>query len=176
MGLNVQATRLTEDPWVDIPLLHPLVPLEALDRVKDRQQICVAAIIVDQPGVIERQTREKMALVCNAIIQQGGVKVRCAFWNEHATMLAEKQVNEAVLLYQVLVSKRKTENSWELGSWRGTTIQRCPPELETTLFLGLYILNVSFNRCVFHSSRRSNFCLNCIVIIHDALNKSGRKS
>ena len=59
LGLNVQATRLTEDPWVDIPLLHPLVPLEALDRVKDRQQICVAAIIVDQPGVIERQSGRK---------------------------------------------------------------------------------------------------------------------
>ena len=38
-------------------------------------------------------------------------------------MLAEKQVNEPELLYQVFVSKRKAENSWELGSWRGTTLQ-----------------------------------------------------
>ena len=63
-------------------------------------------------------------------------------------MLADKQVNEAVLLYQVLVSKTKTEDSWELGSWRGTTIRVCPPELDTSLCLGMDIFNVYIIRCV----------------------------
>ena len=76
LGITVLATKLTEAPWADVPDLHPLVPLRALSRVKDRQQICVAAVIIDNPGAIKRQTKEKMAMVCNAIIQQGNTKVR----------------------------------------------------------------------------------------------------
>ena len=135
LGITVLATKLTEDPWADVPDLHPLVPLRALSRVKDRQKICVAAVIIDNPGAIERQTKEKMAMVRNAIIQQGNTKVRCAFWHEHAEELATKAVNEAVLLYQVLVTKRKSEDSWELSSWRGTSIQQCPAAMAELLTL-----------------------------------------
>ena len=133
LGLNVVATKLTEHPWPDVPYVHPLVPLRTLSRVKDRQQICVAAVIIDNPGAIERQTKEKMAPVCNAIVQQGTTKVRCSFWHEHAEALAEVAVNQAVLLYQVLVTKRKTEESWELQSWRGTSIRDCPPAMAELL-------------------------------------------
>ncbi|CAL1171967.1 unnamed protein product [Cladocopium goreaui] len=133
LGITVLATKLTETPWADVPDLHPLVPLRALSRVKDRQKICVAAVIIDNPGAIERQTKEKMAMVCNAIIQQGNTKVRCAFWHEHAEELAAQAVNEAVLLYQVLVTKRKSEDSWELSSWRGTSIQECPAAMAELL-------------------------------------------
>ena len=34
--------KLDEDPWQGIPAVHPLVPLAALDRVRDRKQICVS--------------------------------------------------------------------------------------------------------------------------------------
>ena len=140
LGLNVVATKLTEHPWPDVPDVHPLVPLKTLSRVKDRQQICVAAVIIDNPGAIERQTKEKMAPVCNAIVQQGTTKVRCSFWHEHAEALAEVAVNEPVLLYQVLVTKRKTEESWELQSWRGTSIRDCPPAMAELLSLGYKLL------------------------------------
>ena len=56
-GLQVIVQKLDEDPWPGIPAVHPLVPLAALDRVKDRQQICVALTIVENPGAIERQTK-----------------------------------------------------------------------------------------------------------------------
>ena len=135
LGLNVLATKLTEQPWSDVPDVHPLVPLRALSRVKDRQQICVAAVVIDNPGAIERQTKEKMASVCNAIVQQGATKVRCSFWDEHAEELADVAVNQAVLLYQVLVTKRKTEDSWELQSWRGTSIRDCPQAMAELLSL-----------------------------------------
>ena len=132
---HLRLTKLTEDPWADVPDLHLLVPLGALSRVKDRQKICVAAAIIDNPGAIERQTKEKMAIVRNAIIQQGNTKVRCAFWHEHAEELATKAVNEAVLLYQVLGTKRRSEDSWELSSWRGSSIQECPAAMAELLTL-----------------------------------------
>ena len=37
LGLQVIVQKLDEDPWQGIPAVHPLVPLSALDRVKDRQ-------------------------------------------------------------------------------------------------------------------------------------------
>ena len=135
LGLNVKAVKLLTDPWDDIPAVHPLVPLEALDRVKDRQQICVAAVIVDNPGAVERQTKDKLSMVCNDLVQQGHTKVRCSFWGDHAHELASQPANQAVLLYQVLVTKRKSEASWELTSWRGTTIQPCPTDIAETLML-----------------------------------------
>eukprot|EP00435_Cladocopium_sp_Y103_P056384 s1936_g19.t1 len=70
--------KLDQDPWPGIPAVHPLVPLSALSRVKDRQQICVAVTV--------------------------------------AAELAEQQPGSCLLLYQVLISKRKDENSWEIGA------------------------------------------------------------
>lgn len=136
LGLNVKAVKLSADPWEDVPAVHPLVPLEALDRVKDKQQICVSVVVVDQPGAIERQTSSKMSMVCNALVQQGQTKVRCSFWGEHASELANQPSGQALLLYQVLVTKRKDVASWELTSWRGTSIQACPPDIASDLMLG----------------------------------------
>jgi hypothetical protein len=112
--------------------VHPLVPLQALSRVKDRQQICVAVSVVENPGAIERGP----AMVCNAIVQQGATRVSCSFWHEQAQELAEQAASACLMLYQVLISKRKDENSWEIGSWRGTTILPCSPEVATVLCLG----------------------------------------
>ena len=136
LGIHVHAVKLPADPWPDVPAVHPLVPLAALDRVKDKQQFCVSAIIVDNPGAIERQTKDRLSMVCNALVQQGCTKVRCSFWGDHALELAEKPVGQALLLYQVLVTKRKSEASWELTSWRGTTIQACPADIADEMMLG----------------------------------------
>ena len=142
--------------------MHPLVPLQALSRVKDRQQICVAVSMVENPGTVERQTKEGPAAVCNAIVQQGATRVRCAFWHEQAQELAELQPGTCVMLYQVLISKRKEENSWEIGSWRGTTIVPCSTDMATMLHLGckrhcvkIKKLRVRLRRCLAVRRRRS---------------------
>ena len=135
LGLQVFVQKLEQAPWPGVPTVHPLVPLQALSRVKDRQQICVAVSMVENPGTVERQTKEGPAAVCNAIVQQGATRVRCAFWHEQAQELAELQPGTCVMLYQVLISKRKEENSWEIGSWRGTTIVPCSTDMATMLHL-----------------------------------------
>ena len=132
IGTLVLVQKLEAPPWTNVPLHHPLVPLGSLERVKDKQQICVAAQIAENPGSMERDTVNGRMLVCNAIIQQGGTKVRCAFWRDHAEKLASFQTGACVLLYQVLAEKKK-EGSWEVGSWRGTQILECPEDLAKSI-------------------------------------------
>ncbi|CAJ1390115.1 unnamed protein product [Effrenium voratum] len=127
VGVNVIVQKLDALPWPNVPVLHPLVPLRSLDRVKERQQICVAVQIEENPGTVERDTAAGRVPVCNAVVQQEGTRVRCAFWREQVGMLAARGPGECVLLYQVLVEKKK-EGSWELGSWRATQILDCPPD------------------------------------------------
>ena len=115
LGLQVVVQKLEQDPWHGVPTVHPLVPLQALSRVKDRQQICVAVSMVENPGTVERQTKEGPAVVCNEIVQQGATRVRCAFWHEQAQELAELQPGTCVMLYQVLISKRKEEKGRAKG-------------------------------------------------------------
>ena len=136
LGLQVIVQKLHEDPWQGIPAVHPLVPLSALDRVRDRQQICVAVTIVENPGLVERQTKDGAALVCNAIVQQGTTRVRCSFWHEQAEELAAQPAGTSLMLYQVLITKRKDERSWEIGSWRGTSLVPCSAEMATALSPG----------------------------------------
>ena len=79
LGLQVLVQKLEQAPWQGLPALHPLVPLQALSRMKDRQQICVAVSVVENPGAVERRTKDGPAMVCNAIAQQGATRVRCFF-------------------------------------------------------------------------------------------------
>ena len=53
LGLQVLVQKLEQAPWQGLPALHPLVPLQALSRMKDRQQICVAVSVVENPGAVE---------------------------------------------------------------------------------------------------------------------------
>jgi len=137
LGLQVIVQKLDEDPWQGIPAVHPLVPLSALDRVRDRQQFCVSVTIVENPGSVEHQTKEGAALVCNAIVQQGATRVRCSFWHEQAEELAAQPAGTSLMLYQVLVTKRKDERSWEIGSWRGTSLVPCSAEMATAMSLAV---------------------------------------
>ena len=148
LGIQVQIANVDKVPWNLPGFLHPLVPLASLARVRDRQQICVAAVVVENPGSVERQASNGMASVCNAIVQAGNVRVRCAFWREHAEKLAAVELNSAILLYQVLVSKRKQDqDSWELSSWRGTQIVSCPQDHADKLCPGYnFFTSSSFSR------------------------------
>jgi len=62
-------------------------------------------------------------------------------------------VKQPLLLYQVLVTKRKSEDSWELTSWRGTTIRPCPDDIAEQLQLDVEILHV-----LFRLHNESGFC------------------
>jgi len=64
------------------------------------------------------------------------------FWHEQAQELAEQQPGACLMLHQVLISKRKDENSREICSWRRTTILPCSPEMATVLYL-------SCSACIF---------------------------
>ena len=133
-GVQVIIAKVETLPWSLPPKTHPLVPLVSLSRVRDRQQICVAAVVVENPGSSERLTSNG----CNAIIQEGMTRVRCAFCRDMADKLASVAVNTCILLYQVLVSKKPGDTaSWELGSWRGTQILPCPDELAEQVKLDL---------------------------------------
>ena len=136
--MQVIIAKVETLPWSLPPTTHPLVPLVSLSRVRDRQQICVAAVVVENPGSSERLTSNGTASVCNATIQEGMTRVRCAFWRDMADKLASVAVNTCILLYQVLVSKKPGDTaSWELGSWRGTQILPCPDELAEQVKLDL---------------------------------------
>ena len=137
-GVQVIIQKLNTLPWPSPPMTHPLVPLESLARVRDKQYVCVAAMVVENGGSSERMTPNGMAPVCNAVIQEGATRVRCAFWRDMAEKLAAIAVNTCVLLYQVLVSKKSGDAaSWELGSWRGTQILPCPSDLADQMLLDL---------------------------------------
>ena len=136
IGIQVVIETKEKLPWDNVPQIHPLVPLESLERVKDRNQICVAVKIVENPGTVERDTQNGRQLVCNAIAQAKATRLRCAFWREHAETLAQKGEGSYLLLYQVYVSKKKGEDSWELSSWRGTQIVDAPDFVVKILFFG----------------------------------------
>ena len=72
-GPASRVQKVPQAPWEGLPAVHPLVPLQALSRVKDRQQICVAVSVVENPGAIERQTKDGPAMVCNAIVQHAAL-------------------------------------------------------------------------------------------------------
>lgn len=162
LGIQVQIAKVDTVPWTPPGLLHPLVPLRSLERVRDRQQICVAAVLVENPGSVERQTSNGMASVCNAIVQEGDIRVRCGFWREHAEKLAAVVQNTCIVLYQVLVSKRKQDqDSWELGSWRGTQIVSCPQDHADRLFPDMTLFRFLY---VFLFFTSSFFCSVSLVL------------
>jgi len=70
-------------------------------------------------------------------------------------------VNEVVLLYQVLVAKRKSKDSWELSSWRGTSIQECPAAKYSP---GLLLFCFPFHACIgweLHKLKLRDYLCSC---------------
>ena len=88
----------------------------ALSRVKDWQQICVAVSVVENPGAIERQTKDGPAMVCNAIVQQGATRVRCSFWHEQAQELAEQAAGACLM--NLSGSDQQTQGRELMGNWQ----------------------------------------------------------
>ena len=106
MVLKIIKLKDEEWPWKDIPEWHPLVPLHAISRVKDKQQICVAARVEDNPGKQERYTQNGRQFVCNVVVQEQGIKMRCAFWRDKAEEIKKYPAGSCVMLQQVQVDKK----------------------------------------------------------------------
>ena len=66
---------------------------------RDRQQICVAVTIVENPGSVERQTKDGAALVCNAIVQHGATRVKFSLWHEQAEESAAQPPGTNLMLF-----------------------------------------------------------------------------
>ena len=127
--LNLTGTRIAEmtdpcEPWSVIPTHHPFVDVCDLDRVDDTVTICLLAVIVKQPGQVERTTTYGTACVCNAMVRQQDCTIGCAFWRDHAAQLAAFEQGAYVAMYQVRVLK-KADGEWELRATESTTIEAC---------------------------------------------------
>ena len=132
--LNLAGTRIEEmvepvEPWNVIPMHHPFVDVRNLDRVDDTATICMLAVVVKQPGKVERRSSYGAANVCNAVVRQHDTTIRCAFWRGSADQLATFEEGACIAVYQVRVLKI-AEGEWELRATESTLIERCPDELK----------------------------------------------
>ena len=91
---------------VSSPQHHPFVDVCDLDRVDDTVTICLLAVVVKQPGQVERTTTYGTACVCNAMVRQQDCTIGCAFWRDHAAQLAAFEEGAYVAMYQVRVLKK----------------------------------------------------------------------
>ena len=128
VGTRVEELQNPTSRWVGIPSHHPFVEVTAIQSVEETLQICLLAIVVDQPGAVMRTTHYGEAQVCNAIVRQGTTTIRCSFWRNQATLLSRFGVGDVVAIYQVRVVKMG-RGEWELRATESTTIDNCPADL-----------------------------------------------
>ena len=132
--LNVAGTRIQEmaepvEPWSVIPKHHPFVDVRNLERVDDTATVCMLAVVVKQPGRVQRMSSYGAANVCNAVVRQHDTTIRCAFWRGSADQLAEFEEGACIAMYQVRVLKLAV-GEWELRATESTSIEQCPAELK----------------------------------------------
>ena len=128
LGIATRVTETSDKPWTDLPTTHPFTSVESLGRVPDNHQVCLVAVVAEQPGVKQRDTRFGPSQVCNAVLRQGTTSIRCSFWKAHAEALAEWALGETIALMQVRV--QKDENSYSVTATEATTIMRCPESVK----------------------------------------------
>ena len=114
----------------------PLVPLSVLDQVKDQQKLRSQLWRIQ----VRWNARHKMVLrwcamlLCNKEQHEWDVPfgmIKPKNWQPPGTSL---------MLYQVLISKRRDQRSWEIGSWRGTSLVACAAEMATAMRFGFVTL------------------------------------
>ena len=131
VGIRTKIREVGDEPWTDVPPLHPLQPLAALTRVAVQQQVCVACIVAEHRDPMTRETKFGPEMVCNSMVQQGSTSIRCAFWREAASSLAAHDAGVCLLMHQVVV--KHVNGGWELAATDATTIEVCPEDLAETL-------------------------------------------
>ena len=131
IGVNTKIEVWVEGPSVSLPLHHPFVDLQSLQRVAGSIRVSLIGVVSTQPGLVSRETKYGNAEVCNAVIQQKGHLVRCGFWRTIGKTLSEYPVGTAVVLHQVNVYTKN--GGWEVSSTESTLIEECPQELREPL-------------------------------------------
>ena len=132
LGTNTRIEVVDEFPWPQPPTLHPLVTIETLTKFTGAAQVCVAALVAEQPGVKSVATKHGETNVCNAKLQHTNHVVRVSFWRELASSLAGFGEGSAVLITRASVRKH-ADAGWELHGNDRTQVLPCPPELESSL-------------------------------------------
>ena len=132
LGKGVQIEECTSEDYADLPIHHPITPIDKLHKIATTMRVCLSGIILQQPGLVARDTKFGPANVCNAILKQGTHQIRCAFWRDIASVLASKNVGDAIMLTQVTVLKVKLD-SWEAHATESTTVQPCPDDMKERL-------------------------------------------
>ena len=131
IGIKTVVADCDEDPWRDLPLHHPFTQLACLTKVSAALQVCLVAVLVHQPGVVERDTPYGTTQVCNAVVKQNCIEIRCAFWRQHATALAAFAVGSPLAFMQVTVKSK--DGAWELAANEATQVLECPADLRDKL-------------------------------------------
>ena len=129
LGLATRITETSEKPWADLPTVHPFTSVESLGRAPDHHQVCLVAVVAEQPGVKQRDTRFGPSQVCNAVLRQGTSSIRCSFWKERAEALSKWAVGEAIALMQVRI--QRDGDSYSVYGTEGTAILPCPASLKS---------------------------------------------
>ena len=131
IGLKTVVADCDEDPWTDLPLHHPFTQLVCLTKVSAALQVCLVAVLVHQPGLVDRDTQYGTHQVCNAVVRQSYIEIRCAFWRHHATALAAFEEGTPLAFMQVTVKSK--DGSWELAANESTQVLECPADLRDKL-------------------------------------------
>ena len=80
LGVATRITETSDKRWADLPATHPFTSVESLGRTPDNHQVCIVAVVAEQPGLKRRDTRFGPSEVCNAVLRQGTTSIRCSFW------------------------------------------------------------------------------------------------
>ena len=113
---------------------HPFTGVASLERVEGSLQVCLAGVIMHQPGLVARDTQFGQGEVCNAVVRQNETDIRCSFWRSQGAALADYTVGSAVALMQVNVCRHG--GSFEVRATEATQVLACPADVEATALAG----------------------------------------
>ena len=115
-------------PWHELPMHHPFVTINDLQKIADAATVCVLGIVTAQPGCVSRQTAYGTASVCNAVVRMEDTAIRCAFWRSQAEALATFSVGDCIAIYMVRALSIHGLD-WELRGTENTVVEACPEDL-----------------------------------------------
>ena len=128
MHTKVEVLAPAPAPWEHLPMHHPFVTINDLQKITDAATVCVLGIVTAQPGCVSRQTPYGMASVCNAVVRMEGTAIRCAFWRSQAEALAAFNEGDCIAIYMVKALSINASD-WELRGTESTIVEACPLDL-----------------------------------------------
>ena len=131
IGINTKIELYDVSPWCDLPLHHPFSTIANLPKVQHAGRYCLLGVVTYQPGLVSRDTRFGVGMVCNATLKQGDHDIRCGFWRDHGQALSQYAVGDPVALMQVTVYQGT--HGWEVAATEATRVGPCPDSLREGL-------------------------------------------